>query len=182
MFAIETERLRLRLFQPEDAAIYSETMHQDPEVMRYITGNPLPLERTQQAIERYQRHYEAHGFTVWAVTDKSNGIFLGHGGLITLPDGENVEVDYGFGKTHWGKGYATELARALFRYGFEIAKLSYIYALAFPANHASQRVMQKLNMEYEGRSQRFYNVELEVYKITPTLLDTSGMTYTVTPS
>jgi ribosomal-protein-alanine N-acetyltransferase len=180
MFSIETERLRLRLFQPEDAPIYFATMHNDADVMQYITGTPLPIERTRQAIERYRAHHEQHDFSVWAVTDKENGTFLGHGGLITLPTGKDVEIDYGFGRSYWGKGYATEVARAVFRYGLEDMGLGSIYALAFPANVASQRVMQKMGMRYQGRSSQFYNLELETYTIAQGELDTTGMLYRVT--
>lgn len=180
MFAIETERLRLRPFQPDDAPTYFNTIHNDPEVMQYITGRPLPIERTHQAIERYRTHYETHGFTVWAVTDKATGTFLGHGGLITLPTGSDVEIDYGFGKAYWGKGYATETARAVLRYGLEASGLNCIYALAFPPNLPSQRVMQKLGMTHRGKSTRFYNLELEIYTMEQGELDTAGMFYKVT--
>jgi ribosomal-protein-alanine N-acetyltransferase len=179
MFTIETERLRLRLFQSEDVNDYFTLIHNDIEVMRYITGKTLPIETTQRTIERYQQHFEQYGYTVWAVMDNVTGDLTGHGGLITLPTGTDVEIDYGFGKSYWGKGYATEVARALFRYGFEEAGLPSIYALAFPANHASIRVMHKLGMTYQGNHRRFYNVDLETYTLEPSGLDTRNMVYRV---
>ncbi len=179
MFSIETERLRLRGFQPDDVPYYYALVHSDHDVMRYITGSALPIERSQAMIERFIRHDAEHGFSVWAVTEKSTGVIVGHGGLITLPTLVEVEVDYGFGKKYWGRGYATEVARAVLRFGLEAANLNPIYALSYPENRASQRVMQKLCMTYEGKSKQFYNVELEIYRISRGELDTAGMVYKV---
>lgn len=180
MFAIETKRLHLRLFQPTDLDDYFAIMHNDSEVMRYITGTTLPIDATRDRIDRYQQHYEKCGYTVWAVTDKVTQRFMGHGGLMTLPNGKDVEVDYGLGQAYWGKGYATETARAVLRYGFEEAGLQLIYALAFPANRASIRVMQKLGMTYHGNRRQFYNFDLEIYSIDPAGLNTNDMIYRVT--
>lgn len=180
MFSIETERLRLRLFQPDDIPDYFALIHSDPDVMRYITGSPLSIERSQGLIERFIEHHQQHGFSVWAVADKDTGTVVGHGGLITLPTKVDIEVDYGFGKQYWGQGYATEVARAVLRFGFEEANLNQIYALSFPENSASQRVMQKLGMTYQGKSNQFYNLELETYTIARGKLDTAGMEYRVT--
>jgi len=59
-------------------------------------------------------------------------------------------------------------------------ELPSIYALAFPENSASQGVMQKLGMTYQGRRNQFYNLELETYTIAQGELDTMGMVYQVT--
>ncbi len=170
----------MRLFQPGDVDDYFTLIHNDIEVMRYITGKTLPIEATQRTIERYQQHFDQYGYTVWAVTDKVTNALIGHGGLMTLPTGRDVEIDYGFGNAYWGKGYASEVARAVFRYGFEEGRLPSIYALAFPANIASIRVMEKMGMTYHGNHRNFYNIDLETYTLDPSGLDTRNMVYRVT--
>lgn len=179
MFSIETKRLQLRLFQPSDIPLYYTLVHSDPDVMRFITGTPLSAERSQAMLEKFMHHQAQYGFSVWAVTDKATSEVIGHGGLFTLPTQLDVEVDYGFARAHWGKGYATEAARAILRFGFEEAKLNQIYALSFPENIASQRVMQKLGMTYQGKRTQFYNLELETYTIAPGELDTTEMDYQI---
>jgi ribosomal-protein-alanine N-acetyltransferase len=164
MREIETERLRLRGFQPGDLETYQATIYGDADVMRYLPGGqPRPIERTRDVLNFFIEHEQQHGFTVWAVVDKATGAFLGHCGLVYLNNDVEVEIAYAFGKAYWGQGFAPEAARACLRCGFEAAGLPYILAVAFPANLASQRVMQKIGMQYQGTTDRYYNAELVLY-------------------
>ncbi len=97
---------------------------------------------------------------------KAAGTFIGHAGLEYIPGAPEVEIAYTLMKAYWGRGYATEAARASLSYGFEALNLPEIYALAFPANEASQNVMRKLGMHYEGIVNRYYGESLACYRLT----------------
>ncbi|MBZ0280850.1 MAG: GNAT family N-acetyltransferase [Anaerolineae bacterium] len=167
MTHLETERLILRSFQPEDLNDYHQQIYSDPDVTRFLpTGKPRPIEKTKAVLDFSIEHETEHGFSLWAVIEKSSGQFIGHCGLVYLKGTPDVEVAYAYGKVYWGKGYASEAARASLQYGFETANLPYIVALAEPENLASQRVMQKIGMVHEGLTTQYYESPLEVYRIT----------------
>lgn len=161
--SIETARLRLRMFQPSDvddlAALFA-----DPDVMRYVEdGKPKDRTVAENAINGIIAHWRRHGFGRWAVEDKATKEFLGFGGLRSLFG--TPEVVYHFAKAQWGKGLATELARASLRFGFEEHQFDRIVAIAKPENAASIHVMEKLGMHFEMRTS-YYNIEVVQYAIS----------------
>jgi ribosomal-protein-alanine N-acetyltransferase len=90
-------------------------------------------------------HWEIHGFGTWAVVLKEEPEqFAGYSGIQHVPDGSAVELLYGLAKPYWGQGYGFEAAQASLRYGFEVAKLDRLIAVAFPGNSASRRIIEKL--------------------------------------
>src|SRR4029450_9744224 len=115
---------------------------------------------TQKVLEYAIQHGEAFGYSLWAVIDKTNLAFLGHCGLVPTQNSSEVEVPSAFGKAFWGQGYAPEAARASLRFGFEECGLEHILALAVPDNRASQRVMQKIGMHYQGITDHYYDTPL----------------------
>jgi RimJ/RimL family protein N-acetyltransferase len=143
---IETERLVLRRFTPDDLDDLVSLLA-DPLVMRYIGDQSR--EKVEQRLQYFISHYEPHGFGMWAVTDKTAGAMIGWCGLIFLDGTPEVEVGYGVARSYRGQGLMTEAARASLRYGFEKAGLERIVALAVPENSASRRIMEKLGMRYE---------------------------------
>jgi ribosomal-protein-alanine N-acetyltransferase len=161
---IETERLLLRPFDEGDLAELTR-LRSDPEVMRYIGGG---LMQSPEAIARrfrfYMDCYARHGFSMMPAIRKSDKAFVGWGGLQPLEETGEIEVGYGFDKPFWGHGYATELAAAWLRYGFEEAGLPRIVAVAIPENTASRRVMEKLGMKYE-KNATHYNNDCVFYSI-----------------
>ncbi|HKP71314.1 MAG TPA: GNAT family N-acetyltransferase [Pyrinomonadaceae bacterium] len=158
-FQIETDRLLLRPLTPDDLPWFLRVRAKE-EVSRYLGGASM---QTPEFIEArhgvYLECYREHGFGMAAVVEKSSGEMIGWGGLQPLEYGWNgehseragkdVEVGYGFDTPYWGKGYATELAAAWLRYGFEQLKLPRIIAIASPENKSSWHVMEKLGMKYE---------------------------------
>lgn len=165
--SLETERLRLRPFTLDDVDAYFARISSDADVMRYLPGGkPRPREDSAWVIQYFMRHAELHGFGVWAVEDKATGELIGHAGLEYIPGAQNVEVAYTLAKAQWGRGLATESARACLCYGFETLNLDEIYGLAFPQNTASQNVMRKLGMHYEGVTGRYYGESLACYRLT----------------
>ncbi|GAB4474239.1 MAG: GNAT family N-acetyltransferase [Anaerolineae bacterium] len=165
--AIETERLRLRLFRMGDVDDYYRLIYADPEVMRYLPGGaPRPHVKAVEAIAYFIGYQDLHGYSLWAVERRADGAFLGHCGLVLLPHGGGkVEIAYAIGRPYWGQGFTTEAAHATLRFGFERLELPAIYALAVPENTASTRVMEKIGMAYRGLTTEFYEGwELALYR------------------
>lgn len=143
----QTPRLFLRQLTPEDARHFYE-LNLDPDVIRY-TGN-LPFESVEHArefLENYD-HYEHFGYGRWATLLRDTGEWIGWCGLKFEEEFGATDVGYRFFKKHWGKGYATESARASLKYGFEKLGLKRIEGRAAIANPASIRVLQKIGMQY----------------------------------
>ncbi|HEV2802500.1 MAG TPA: GNAT family N-acetyltransferase [Pyrinomonadaceae bacterium] len=177
-YSIETERLRLRPFTLADLPAL-RAMRTKEEVTRYLGTSALQTpEFVEARLGVYLECYERYNFGVAGVEERgAEGTLIGWGGLMPLEFGWNgkeapadprdavVEVGYGFDTPHWGKGYATEVATAWLRYGFEYAKLPRIVAVASPENTGSWRVMEKLGMRYEKREEH-YGSECVVYAIT----------------
>ena len=161
---IETERLRLRPFAPDDADDYYQRIFGDPDVTKYLRSRrSITRDDMPALLTRLANQWRQQGF--WAVTDKSDGQLIGHCGLKYLDATTEIELAYALAKSHWGMGFATEAARAVLRYGFEELKLDRIVAVAVPENAASRRVMEKIGLAYE-KTDRFYDADLVYYAIS----------------
>lgn len=159
---LETERLALRTWTPEDAhagfAIWS-----DPEVMRYIgTGQPnADVEQTRAWLGRMIAHQQKHGFCFWAVVEKESNQLIGSCGLAyQLDGGTPIEFGYTLARTHWGRGLATEAAGACLSYIFDNLPLTEIAASVDSRNVASQRVLEKIGFRYQRTEQLEDGVDL----------------------
>jgi RimJ/RimL family protein N-acetyltransferase len=84
--------------------------------------------------------------------------------LWPLEDGPEIEVGYHLAQFAWGKGFATEAARATIEHGFRVLDLDQLVSVVFPENFASQRVLEKSGMTYRGMRQTF-GFELMYYTI-----------------
>lgn len=96
----------------------------------------------------------ADGQVAFAVVLGQNSVLLGGIGLRVKKQHQHAELGYWIGTPYWGNGYATEAARAVLRYGFEVLKLHRIYASHFSNNPASGNVLRKIGMKHEGRLQQ----------------------------
>jgi RimJ/RimL family protein N-acetyltransferase len=147
--SLETPRLLLRPFGPGDAVL-AHAIYSDPEVMRYVATGPMAdVALTQRLLEDYGDHQRRHGFSFWAVIERSSGTLIGDAGLYRTPAGE-VELGYTLGAPWWRRGYATEAAGRWLSVAFEELGLDEVIALAEPANVASLHVLDKLGMERAG--------------------------------
>lgn len=150
MIDLETARLHLRPLEPEDLDDYYARIFADPEVMRTLTGQPIPRDGWDERVQKhFGEHWERHGFGPWIVVHKEDQQVIGHCGLRFWPDSPEVEVFYSLARAYWGRGLATEGARASLRFGFEHLGLDYIMAGARVENVASRRVLEKIGMTYE---------------------------------
>src|SRR5688572_22851664 len=124
----KTERLILREILPSDEQGLFE-MDSDPEVHRYLGNNPVKdITQIREVIAHVRGQYEKYGIGRWAAIERSSGNFIGWAGLkfITEPENGHVhfhDVGYRLARKYWGKGYATESAKAALVYAFNTMKL-----------------------------------------------------------
>ena len=147
---LETERLLLRQFTPDDAELRME-LDSDPRVMRYITGGiPTPRGEIEgdflPAFLDYYQRFPGYGF--WAAIEKTTGEFLGWFHFRPGPDDPQDQPELGYRLRHaaWGKGHATEGSRALIAKGFTEFGVQRVVASTMAVNTASRRVMEKSGM------------------------------------
>jgi ribosomal-protein-alanine N-acetyltransferase len=171
---IETQRLRLRQLVPDDLDSYYRSIYADAEVMRFMPGGqPQPRETAARFLERSLRHWDEQGFGPWGVMLKQDGGLIGHCGLFYVEEVREVEVMYALAQEHWGKGLATEGAKASLRFGFEQLGLPRIVAFVMPENTASVRVIEKLGMRFQENIQLWglnlvaYFLERSAYQVDP---------------
>ena len=147
---LETERLVLRRFTATDVD-HLVDLDSDPEVMRHLTGGrPTHREVIQHVIlPAFLRYYEPNsGLGVFAAIEKESGEFLGWFGFRpkdAVNPGE-VALGYRLRRAAWGKGYATEGARALIRKGFTELGVQRVVATTYRDNLPSRRVMEKAGL------------------------------------
>jgi RimJ/RimL family protein N-acetyltransferase len=148
MPSLVTERLYLRPFEESDLDELS-AMYSDPEVRRYLSSGILNREESKVRLRRMIDHWQLHSYGIWAVFLKEDGRFVGRCGVAYQHDCGAPELAYAFVRSSWGKGYATEAARAAVEYAFKEIKLPRIIALAVAENLGSRNVMRKLGMTFE---------------------------------
>ena len=161
---IETARLRPRMFVPSDLDDLARLL-MSPEVMRYIgveAGKTLTLEETEEHLQNFIEGWRRRRFGRWAVVEKKTNRFIGLCGLKLLE--EEVELIYLLHEAYWGRGLASEAARASLRYGFEELELERIVAVTRPENISSQRVMERIGLRRAG-DVRSYGVDAVCYVI-----------------
>jgi ribosomal-protein-alanine N-acetyltransferase len=149
--------------EPMSLEYFSEIhrLHADPRVMK-----PLSEEATRQAIRQSEEHWAKHGFGFWIFRRKADGQFAGRGGLkkSQIDQGEVVGLAYAVLSSFWGQGFATEMAEASLRIGFEQLGFGEIASWTLPINTASQRVMEKLGFQYE-RDFEFAGLQHHFYRL-----------------
>jgi [ribosomal protein S5]-alanine N-acetyltransferase len=162
---LETARLILREFVPEDAEALAQVLA-DPETMRYY---PAPLNRIQVAewIERNRRRYQEDGVGLWAMVLKSTSEMIGDCGILRQQvDGESLyEIGYHLRRDLWGQGLATEAAIACREWGFAHLPVDRLISLIRPENLPSRRVAERNGMtvwkevQWRGLQHYVYTVD-----------------------
>lgn len=119
----------------------------DEEVMRYIPGGALADEEAvRAALSRYAADQAEHGFSSWAVVERESGRLIGDAGFAWYDPPDEVELGYTLARDSWGKGYATEAARACLQAGVEHLHVNRIVSLVDERNEASLRVPERIGM------------------------------------
>jgi len=152
MARLETERLYLREFEESDW----EAVHQygsDPEVVKFLAWGPNTKEDSRNFIRRaigYEQQEPRKDY-VLAVVLKAKGTLIGGCGIhLSKPNSREGGISYCLNRHFWGRGYATEAARALLAFGFQEMGLHRIFATCDVENLASARVLEKVGMKREG--------------------------------
>ena len=155
MIRLETPRLILRNWEERDRALFHR-INSDEEVMRFF-----PFRRTRAEadafMDRLRADNEARGYGFSALEAKETGESIGFAGLHpdavapSRPAGA-VEIGWRLAPEHWGKGYVSEAAAALLRFGFETLDLDEIISFAVWNNDRSTAVMRRIGMTAEPAS------------------------------
>ena len=161
---LRTERLLLRRWREADRAPFA-ALNADPVVMEHF---PATLTRAESdaMVDRIESHFGEHGYGLWAVEADSRlagftGLAWQHG----LPFSPALEVGWRLAADCWGKGYATEAARAALEVGLRHAPS--IVSMTALSNERSQRVMERLGLRRDGEFDHPRSPERHVLYRTP---------------
>ena len=147
---LQTSRLALRRFTPGDYD-WLIALYNDPEVMRYGGGVKTPEQVKVVMQERILDYYDANpGLGVWQTVERDTDTPVGFHVLNKIQGESIIQVGYFLLKPAWGRGYATEMARELLRYGFVDLRLPYIAGMTERDNVASQHVLTKIGLRRNG--------------------------------
>ena len=150
---LTTPRLVLRTFRRDDLPEYA-ALNAHPEVVRYLGGEPLTRQHSDEIAEWAQQVYAEEGIGLLAVERREDGVFLGMCGLHhqeSYPD--DVEVAWRFAYGYWGNGYATEAATAWLDHGFATLGFPRIISITDTPNERSLAVMRRLGMTFDHAAQ-----------------------------
>jgi ribosomal-protein-alanine N-acetyltransferase len=158
-FYIETERLILRDLLPTDDEGMFE-LDSNAEVHKYLGNNPnKTIEQSREQIENIRRQYIDNGIGRWAAIEKESGNFIGWSGLKFIAEHENGltnihDVGYRLIPKYWGKGYATESAKAALEYAFTKMQLEEVIGTCQQENKASRHALEKCGLKFMGKYNR----------------------------
>jgi len=152
-----TPRLVLRHFERGDLDDL-HAMDSDDRVMRYL-GSGMKgrtREECEKSIERLvERASTQPGHGLLHASLREGGGFVGGCGLFSVPEGDDIEIAYRLPHACWGRGFATEMARAVLAHGFDHLGLARIVGLTWPENVPSQRVLEKIGMRREDDAEHY---------------------------
>ncbi|MFG1359293.1 GNAT family N-acetyltransferase [Xanthobacter pseudotagetidis] len=124
-------------------------MQSDPRTMEFLMPVPDRV-ASDRVADRAEDHFARHGFGLWVAEAPGVTDFAGYCGLVHVPYAEHftpaVEIGWRFDPAFWGRGYATEAARAALAFGFGRLSLAEIVAITVPANARSRALMERLGM------------------------------------
>lgn len=147
-----TQRLRLRRWLSSDRVPFAR-LNADAQVMEHFPA-ALSCEESDALVARIEAHFDTHGFGLWAVEIPDVAPFAGFVGL-SVPSFEAhftpcVEIGWRLAAEHWGRGYATEGAKAVLTFGFQMLALGEIVSFTVPGNVRSRRVMERIGMVHDS--------------------------------
>jgi ribosomal-protein-alanine N-acetyltransferase len=166
VITVETERLLLREHAANDLDAFC-AMEMDPDVRRFAGGRPRTREDAEQ---RFHKLRADDRLPFFAIVYKAEGKYIGRGGLHPMPGGA-PGIGFYIARPYWGRGFATEAARAFIEYGFRELKLPKIISSVEVGNGASARVLEKLGFTIvrreEGERRSFDHFELTAGQASP---------------
>jgi RimJ/RimL family protein N-acetyltransferase len=169
---LETERLVLRRWDIDADLDAYAALCADPDVMRYIgDGTTRTRAECEEQLRSFEQTWSDRSFGLFATELSATGELIGFIGL-AVPDFlpeimPAVEIGWRLSRASWGRGYATEGARAALVYGFDRVGLDRIVSVHAVGNDPSGNVMQKIGMHLDretihprtGRGVRVYAID-----------------------
>ncbi len=144
---IETDRLLIRPFVPDADCEQMLGIYDDREVMHFIPGGALAgVAAVRSNLERYANTQRRLGFSSWAVVARESELLIGDVGFGIFEPTGDIELGYTLGRQYWGRGYATEAARACLTTALAHLAPPRIIAVVDEQNDASRRVAQRIGM------------------------------------
>jgi RimJ/RimL family protein N-acetyltransferase len=148
---LQTARLSLRRWRDADREPFA-ALNADPAVMEHFPAT-LTREQSDDLVEEIEAGFERRGYGLWALEVRESGELVGFTGLNAVPfEGHftpAVEVGWRLARSAWGKGYATEAARAALRFGFEEMGMREVVSFTTVANARSRAVMERIGMAHD---------------------------------
>jgi RimJ/RimL family protein N-acetyltransferase len=160
---IETGRLVLRMFRESDTGAYAEMMG-DAEVVRFLGGKVMSRQEAWRNMAMVLGHWHLRGYGFWAVEERASGALVGRVGCWRPEGWPGLEVGWTLRRAHWGRGYATEAARASLEHAFTTLDEAHVISLIDPNNTSSIRVAERLGERPEGEWEVF-GIKVVVYGI-----------------
>lgn len=166
MTILNTARLRLEPIADQHFDGL-QAMNRLPEVMRFISGAPETPEQTRAGIALIKERWAAHGFSWWAFIERDSGTLVGAGCIQYLGrDPANpLEIGWRLRPDRWGRGLASEAARAMAGWAFGTLGAPQLCAVCLPDNQDSARLMRRLGMRHRGLEE-WYGRPHAVYVVT----------------
>ena len=160
---LQTERLRLRRLQSTDISALTD-LWCDPIVTKHL-GGPRDQVKLKAIFEEDAKDPFAEPYDLWPVIEKKTNEVIGHCGLLDKEVNGKIEYEiiYILKTSEWGKGYATEIGKAMIEHAFGEMKLERLIALIEPENKASERVALKIGMKFEKEVLRPGGAKRKVY-------------------
>jgi RimJ/RimL family protein N-acetyltransferase len=153
MLPLETERLTLRMLREADLDAYA-AMLADAEVMRHIgDGKPMSRPDAWRSMATMLGHWQLRGCGLLAAVERAGGELVGRIGFWNPEGWPGFEVGWMLRREHWGRGYATEGARAALKYAFTELQQPRIISVIRPENVRSVRVAERLGERLERRAE-----------------------------
>ena len=160
----QTPRLLIRQYQSDEEDLYV-VLHKDEQVLQYIPRRSE--EENRKLFKETLIAYDGNtGLGRWGIFDATEGVFIGACLLRNFSlDPEKIELGYSFHVRYWGKGFATEMAKAMINYGFKTCRFTTLCAVTHPDNQPSQNVLLKAGMQqlddvlWEGQTVPYFEVK-----------------------
>jgi RimJ/RimL family protein N-acetyltransferase len=164
---LETKRLILKTPDLSDLDNLI-ILRSDPDAMKYTGDDVQKKEEVKEILDFFISYYDKYGMGFFSVFEKETNSFVGQAGLFHLlfdDTKSEIEIAYRLHKKFWGKGYATELAKAIIQWGFQHLSKDKLIASAYPDNISSQKVLKKAGFDFSRKIKLEDGTELFRYEI-----------------
>lgn len=152
----------------------------DRAVQKYLSPrNRRTREQMSVTLKFFLKRWTERGFGLWRVGEKNGGKMLGYCGFQYFDETLEVEILFALFEECWGKGLATEAAKAGLKFGFEKLLLSKIFAVVHPENSASRGVLEKIGMRFENTTLH-YGIDTMTYSISSDDFKSAEIEYKLT--